>query len=588
MKCLRCRDQLAAPEVMRRTRVVTVALVVTCAVAWGQGEGANPATELTIMPESTYLGGSVQISGATAPSQNSRTVTLTLSPPGGEDSFTRTVQLKNHPGGDDHNTFEHTEGPLEAAGTWQVEARGPVPQVPPATGQFEVTTPAAAAVLTMQSATEGLDESESFTASAQQEIANFTELPDKQQALAKTAELEELLGGFAQTTAAVSQALEQANGAMQPLAPFPEMQEAMTGLAQALHAPTQHLQSARQQLHYTHEEMNNAREWCRMFHWQKYGLKLTLNVVQFAFTASLSVKDWAVGKLQDAITSVRDKLVDQAAVEALGLTPEQVAQARKALGTMQTVKGALETYLDPNGSFGDLKKEAAFKAGDWLIDWVSAEVGGNCRMYEATVKGKFHCDYYARGVVYMVANYPWEGKIEVFFKKRERPTDIVRVEGVIRGNFGWRTGEFYPERTCADVPGMVGIGVVVPRPPYAAPWDFLLSLEGEGKPHSLTLEVTEVQYDVEWLKYGLISVLWSPYQLVPAVDFPELKVPGGHWFVTRATNTAGDEKTFEIPLTVKGDQVLMKHTFDRTMDYREQREFRAFLKMEIDGEETGI
>ena len=382
--------------------------------------------------------------------------------------------------------------------------------------------------------------------------------------------------------------LGEANQAMDALEPFPEMADAMTDVARRIEAPARQVAVVRQELQYTFEEMNNAAEWARMFHFQKVGFQKALGMIQYAFSASFSIMEWAGSKLTDAITSVRDKLADQAAIKQLGLTQSQVTEARNALGQMEQVKSGIETYLDPNGNFGDMKKEAALKAGEWLIDWIYGKVGQNVRMYEADVKGTYHCDYYADGVVYMVAKYPWEGKIELFFQKRRRPTDIVRLKGILRGKFGWRTGEFYPERIAPDIPGMAGIGIVLPRPPDPRPYHFSLEIEGTGKSHVVELEVKKVHYDMEWLKYGLVSVLWSPAQLVPAVDVTELRVPGGEWFVTRATSSAGTKKTFEIPLTVKGDSVLLNHTFDRTMDYLQQREFRAFLTMEIEGKETGI
>ncbi len=65
-------------------------------------------------------------------------------------------------------------------------------------------------------------------------------------------------------------------------------------------------------------------------------------------------------------------------------------------------------------------------------------------------------------------------------------------------------------------------------------------------------------------------------------------VAGEWWFFTRAASTAGDESKFTIPLTVDGDKVKMEHTFNRTMDYVQQREFLAKLKWEIKGKEDGI
>ena len=219
----------------------------------------------------------------------------------------------------------------------------------------------------------------------------------------------------------------------------------------------------------------------------------------------------------------------------------------------------------------------------------SSKVAPNCMMYTAKATGKLYIEYYAKKMVYMVTKYDWEGKIELFFKKRQSPTDIVRLKGQIWGNFGWRTGEFYPERTAMDIPGVGGIGLCVPRPPHPDIRDFYLSLEGEGLPHGVEAWVTGADYDMERLQYSFISVLWSPYQVVPAVDFPKTDVPGGEWFVTRVTSlSTPDVDRFSIPLTVEDDKVILKHTFNRTLDYRDNGEFRAFLKMEVDGKEEHL
>ncbi len=570
---------------MRGIMTAFVAIALCCTVALAQGEDADIGITLIITPQATYIGGSVTISGATAPAPQNPNVTATFTPPGGQgDTITVHCPI-------DSATYEYkkTVGPLNIPGTWEVSARSPVTQLGTATGKVIVEPPAAAASTSVQGVKEGLDESSTFTTEAERINAAFTELPDKEEALEKMAELDQNLQGCSQAMGGVSEALNDINGAMDDLAAFPEMQETMTDLASQLEGPVREMESVTQELQLTREQMNNAREWCRRYHFQKYGFKFVLKGVQFAFTSSFSIKAWATDKLKSTVTGVRDKLMDEAVMKIMGLSADQVKKARSALAVVEKAEEVIKTHLDPNGNFSSLKKEAIFKAGDWLIDWIYSKVGKNCRMYDAKVKGKFYCEYYTKRMVYMVAEYPWEGELKVFFKKREVGSDIVKLKGQIQGSFGWRTGKFFPERTCMDVPGMTGTGFCVPRPPFIDLWDFVILLEGEGKPHSIELEVKEVLSDIERLKYMFVGVLWSPYQVVPTVDFPKMDVPGGEWFLTRVTGVSNPDKdNFEIPLKVEGDKVLMKHTFKRTMDYREKNEFRAFLRMEIDGTETGI
>ena len=95
-------------------------------------------------------------------------------------------------------------------------------------------------------------------------------------------------------------------------------------------------------------------------------------------------------------------------------------------------------------------------------------------------------------------------------------------------------------------------------------------------------------YETARLGYRYCAVQWSPYHIVPTVDFPAMDVPGAEWFFTRVTGTAGEKKTFSLPLVVDGDTVIVEHTFDRVMDYVREREFKATLVWEIKGKETGI
>jgi hypothetical protein len=325
-----------------------------------------------------------------------------------------------------------------------------------------------------------------------------------------------------------------------------------------------------------------------MFFAQKKGLKIFFKAVEITLTGGKGIAEWAVNILEGYAKDVWKQLTLDTAQTVLNLTEEQKKAAEKALGEIDLVDNVIQNAFGKDGSKLELKKKLAFTAIDILIDWIFKIVAKNCRVFNAKVKGKLTAYFYTKGVVYMVAKYRFNGGMELFFQKRKNKNDIVCLKGQIWGNFDWRIGQFFPERVAGDIPGVWAFGLCVPRPPFLDYRDFFLVLEGEGLPEEVEIQVKKASYDKKKLKYRYISILWSPYQLVPTVDFPETSIPGGHWFVTRVTKTAGQEKKFKIPLTVQGKKTILKHTFERTMDYRKQSEFLAKLELEIDGKEEGI
>jgi len=562
----------------------------TCALMLCLVGGAWPAhyqgtaVNFDVVPETPYLGGQVTVTGYASPYQDNSTVTATFTDPSGRRA-TRTDEL------DEDGAFTMSCGPLETPGTWAVSLEVPLSGLANEVGEAEFTVyqPATFAAVSVGEFSEGVSQAEEFVQVTEELLDRFTQLPQKHEARATVNDLQETLGSVDAGLAELSGILEGMAEPLTALEALPEMHEAMVDLANGLQTPLSQAQAASQKLHYTHETANNAREWCRTWHAQKQGLQILKQMVQFIFAGSFSVKSWVAGQFTDAMKEAGNKLADEAVMQTTGMTEGQVAAAREAIGDLQNAQGRIEQLLDAEGNLGNLAKEGLDSGTDWLIDWISSKVAPNCSMYDAEVKGKLHIEYYAKNVVYMVTKYLWDGKIEVFFRRRQSETDIVQLRGQIWGNFGWRIGQFFPERLAADIPGVTGMGLCIPRPPHPDIRDFYLSLEGEGKPEGVDLWVTRTDYDLERLPYRFISVLWSPYQMVPAVDFPETDVPGGEWFVTRVTGLSlPDQDSFYIPLTVEDDQVILKHTFERTLDYREQHEFRAFLKMEVDGKEDGI
>lgn len=535
---------------------------------------------LMITPEKVRLGGEVIISGAAAPGRSNRTMTAVFTRPGGS-TYTRRFQMQ--PDG----SYRYSETKTDAAGTWEVTVKGPVIKEI-ARGNFQVLYPAGIAAASVQSLQQGLEKSLEFLAELETQTANFPKLAEKEQAAARMKELETALEGMKSDWDQVADALKQLDTAAPALAPFPQTQTVMNRLADTLQRGEKQMQPLIRELESAYEEVDNTKEWCRMWFAQKKGLKIFFKMTETILTGGKGLAEWAGNILEGYTKDAWKQLTSDTSQTVLNLTETQKKEAEKALAKVEIADTIIQNVFGEDGSILEVKKKIAFSAIDYIIDWIGSVVAKNCRVYTAKVKGKLTAYFYIKGAVYMVAKYRFEGGMELFFKKRRNKNDIVRLEGQIWGNFGWRIGQFFPERAARDIPGVWAFGLCVPRPPFIDYRDFFLVLAGEGKPGEVELEIKKASYDKEKLKYRFISVLWSPYQLVPAVDFPETSIPGGYWFVTRVTKTAGQEKKFTIPLTLSGKKTILKHVFQRTMDYRKQSEFLAKLELEIDGKEEGI
>ena len=567
---------------MRRYNAFLVLILLLCTfIVYGRqmaydGKGIT----LMITPETVCLGGEVTISGTSAPGRNSRTITATFKPPGRE-TVTRTFSMQ--PDG----MYTYTEKSIDVTGTWKVTVKGPVIKET-AAGQFEVLWPTASSVASIGVMQEGVQDSLKLLTEMKNQSARFPKLAQKEQAASKMDELESTYNDINNDLQQVSSALESINAVIGDLAPFPETQAVMGALSGQLQNHQKEMQTVRRELKLTYEEANNAREWCRMWFAQKQGLKIFFKAVQAILSCGKSLTTWIATMAKNYIKNMTKQLTIDNMLGQTNLTPQQKAAAKKAILQIDKAVNMIQKVFGDENAKLEFKKDIAFMGIDYLIEWISGIVAKNCRVYKGDVKGKLTVDFYAKGVVYMTAKYRFNGGIELFFQKRRHKNDIVRLQGQVWGNFGWRIGQYYPERLAPKVPGMWAFGLCVPRPPYVDMRDFFLVLEGEGKPEEIEVEVIKASYDKEWLKYRFISILWSPYQLVPAVDFPSTAIPGGHWFVTRVTNTAGNQKKFKIPLSVGGDKTILKHTFKRTMDYRKESEFIAALELEIKGNESKL
>jgi hypothetical protein len=561
-----------------------VMFVITCQLTAIVASGSTgPGVTLIITPEEAVYGGSVTISGATAedPRSGNRTVRLQFETPDGK-TINRTTQL------DEDMRYSFDLSPLNVAGQWSVTVRGPVSELGEAHGEFQVVPPGMFLAASIRSFSEGCFEAVMFADDAHTMIAAFPELPEKEDALDKMRTVRDDMTAMGTALATAAGELDTIYGLMDDLRIFPEIHTAVAEVAGEMSGHIQQMEQLRMELKFVHEEMNNEREHCRRFHFQKKGWNVCIGIVQAAFAPGSSLYSFASGKLKDAIKSAANKAADDYIMEKTGLTAEEIAQIRQAVKDVKKANEIIETTLDPKGDFSSLKVEGISFVAKQLMEWLYSKAGRNCRMYEAEITGELHIDYYTKGMVYMIARYPISGEMKVFFKKREPGVDIVRLDGQVQGKFGWQTGAFYPERTCMDVPGMTGIGFCVPRPPFIDYLDFMIRVDGEGKPDSLELQFEKASYDVPRIPYMFVSVLWSPYQIVPAVDFPKMDVPGAEWFFSRITATTGEQKTFSIPLVVDGDDVTIDHTITRFMDYLTESEFRASLTWRIEGKEDGI
>ncbi len=563
---------------MRRIAAVLTMLAV-CALAHAAGYEGNSLLA-RVEPDTAFLTGQVTVSGSSGAFQDNTTVTAEFTPPSGQ-AFTRTTQLT------EDGTFELVSGSLGEAGEWTVAVTGPLSELTDeaATIPFEVHQPAAVAAVSIRAFTDGTEQMADFLAVTEEQIDLYTEVPHKDEARQQVNDLQQDIQRLEQGLNELADSLDEISEAMEHMQAFPEMQEAMVSLATEIQGPLAEMQAASRKLTYTHETANNAREWCRTWHAQKEGMKILKDMVLTIAGGTKAISGWVTGKLTGAVQSARNKLI----AGNIGATEEQIGIIENNLGTIDKARQRIKEASDPGGSLGGWMTEIISGRLDRLIDWIASSVAPNCGMYEADVTGKLYVEYYTKKMVYMVAKYDWKGKMELFFQKRQSEMDVVQLKGQIWGSFGWQTGEFYPERTAMDIPGVTGVGLCIPRPPFVDYRDFYLSLEGEGKPHGLELWVTETGYDIPRIPYGFISVLWSPYQVVPAVDFPEMDVPGGEWFVTRVTGLSQpDVDRFFVPLVVEDDKVLLKDNLERTLDYRDRGEFRAFLKMKIDGKEGSL
>jgi hypothetical protein len=367
------------------------------------GEGIT----LMITPGKIRRGGEVVISGAAAPGRQNRTMTAVFTPPHAP-AYTRTFQVQ--PDG----TYQYKEKNLNFIGTWEVTVKGPVIKEI-ARGAFDVLSPSAAAAVSVQTLQQGLDKSLQLLTELENQTAKFPKLPGKDQAEAQMKELETTLNQMKPDWDRAADALQQLNTAIPALDPFPETQTVMNQLADRLQQGEKQMQTVIRQMEQTYEEVNNAREWCRMWFAQKQGLKIFFKTVETILTSAKGLADWAVNILEGYVKDMWKQLTLDTSQTVLGLTEKQKQAAGDALGKIELVDSVILNVFGKDGSIMELKKKLAFTAIDKLIDWISGVVAKNCRVYNAAVEGKFTAYFYTKNSVYMVAKYPFKGGMELFF-----------------------------------------------------------------------------------------------------------------------------------------------------------------------------
>ena len=552
--------------------------------AYQQGAGVldeNDCITLSVLPEDPWVFGKATVFGTTAPSNNA-TVTLTYTRPDG-DADTATASVAND------GTYAHTFSDFDVAGQWTVSAQPSVCEQKAASGVITVRQPAGAAAVSFQDASQGPSQISTAMSEFNTTVQEFTLLPQEEIAYGKISEIQQVMAEVAAGLSELSTAASELNQVMDDLFMFPEIGEQLSQLNSTIQSPLSQMSATIQEMSGARTEADNATEWCRRFHMWKTCLQFIMEYMSFAASFAKSAAAYAAQQLDGAAQNAFNKLYDPIWTSTTGLTQQQITASRTAVTKLQDFGKKIKEVRE--GNISDAKELVVKEGVNWLINWIFANVITNCRQYEADVKGKLKVDFYTKKMVYMRIRYTFEGKMNLFFQTRTGGAgEQVRVEGPIYGSFGWRTGDFYPERTAMDIPGVWGIGLCVPRSPdYGNYRDFQIILNGEGHKNYLELKIDHVEYDKEEFEYSFISVLFSPYQVLPAVDFPKCNIPGGEWFVSRATSIAGDpEATFQLPLVVSGNDTKVEKTFVRFMDYIDESEFFGVLELEIKGKEGSL
>ena len=229
-------------------------LLVACTFAAATTYEGN-SLQVSVTPERPFVSGQVTVSGSSGAFQDNTAVTVTFSPPTGP-AIVRSTQLN------EAGTFEIVLSPLEVAGRWRVEVRGPLSDVAKETAalEFEVIQPAAAAAVSIRGFSRGTAQAAEFLQVTEDQLNRFTELPEKDQAEKQVDELQELIAGVDEDLAQLADALDTISDAMEGLQAFPEMQEAMVSLAEEVQDSLNRMETVSNQLHYTHETANKARE----------------------------------------------------------------------------------------------------------------------------------------------------------------------------------------------------------------------------------------------------------------------------------------------------------------------------------------
>ncbi len=526
--------------------------------------------EFGITPQPAVVGAGITIEGWVYPHATDRTVKVRIDSPA--DAEGNKVRVVEDITCDELGALTWSWGPLDRPGTWHVWLKGPAKEEV-AEEDFTVE-PVQTAIISVGTAiVETTPAEELAVATFLESAAKYPETPGRDAAVGNGQQADELLDQAGAQLQQLQEGLNALAAATQDLPPLPAVQAAMQSGAERITEVTTQVAPATQDLRNRVEETRKAADWCQHWYYQGLALKQTLDLYLKVVTASEGILVWAANELKSAVQNDVQGLIDSALFGQY--TPEQQATIKEAKGNCLSAIGHIENAVD---GFQDLQGPLQ-AAVNGSIDWITDDVTKNCEKYIGPISGDLRIDYYLKGQPYMRTRYKVSGATELFFKKRQGQGDIVHVEGKVRGKCGEFTGSMDLKHVIDGLPGTDYVAFCIPR---WVPKSYNIDLEGEVYPDKMKLKfVRPAAIDFKEAKYRFCIVLFSIFQMVPTADFPEVNVPGAEWFFTRATNTAGDEVWFEVPLSAEGDRSTAHFEFHREMDYLKELEFKAYLNLDF-------
>jgi len=551
---------------MRATGLMLALLPATSPVLAYQSQ----VMEFDITPQPAVVGFTVTISGWVVPDADSNTVDVRIDKPPGYQGDRR--KIVDETTCDENGLFTWSWGPLDYPGTWHVYLKGP--HDPELAEDDFVVEPAQVAIITVsRGIAEAIPPEQEANQLFMDSAAKYPATPGQEAALSSAQEAAASLGQARTVAEQFQQALEDLANASQGLPPMPATMQAIEQGAQVMADASSSVEPQKAQLVDKIQQTRSAAEWCEHWCFQGECLKQTVDLLASVESAMKNVASWAGKQFQTAVENDYKKLVEDVAWE--GYTDAQKAKMEKArndcLLAVSVIDSAAKDFADISTPVQTLTKNA--------IDWVIGDVTKNCEKYTGPIKGRMVIDYYLKGKPYMRARYKVDGNVYLFFEKREGEGDLVSVSGKIIGQCSNFIGSMDLKHVVNGLPGTDYVAFGIPR---WVPKDFLIEIEGEVHPDKMKLKFVRPAFrDFEEVKYRYCVVLFSLFQTNPIPDFPETRVPGAEWYLTRVTGTAGDEPYFEVPLNVTGDQTRAEKEFSRTMDYIDENQFEGRLTLDF-------